>query len=484
MSRSVSRTAVLLLLAAALTVGACGGDDDSPPDSTLTPQATSTSQPEPSGTSAPVSTPIGASNAQPISVTSADGRASVDVPAGALPAGARSSELTVSDVTEREASRIAASLAEAGIEVADDDFELVVAYELGPDGLQFRQPISFSVALPLSPGALVIFVVSDGGLESVTEFATEIDVEAKLLTVSFPLDHFSGVRMLGTRSSFSVTLTPNPPAAAIGESIEVTAVVRRRASSLDLNLVGLRVNGELRHFSSRLHFDRWRLKGTFIAGTPEDEFFGVIRLSDTDVVEPTRAENRPPLSIVTTATFTATQSFTCKKDGVATVRFIAELRYRIELLGRNNGSGGFPEPVPEGGDQIAADTEIVCNALASVTATTEATAEATPATSNRAPSAESIKAVLDAPTTIYIVEATDADGDSLTYQWTGANCGTPVASGALYTWRHDAQDCDHSGVAHPDAIIGVLISDGTHEVRCGYVGASTGTGPACIVTSP
>ena len=238
----------VLVLAAGAAVSACGGDDDSPPDETpeRTSAAGAAATQEPAAPeSTPASAAAGPTNEEPVVVASADGRATIDVPAGALPAGVEPGELSVQDVTEREVQTIADALASAGIVVSEDGFQLVAAYDFGPDGAQFERPITFSLTLPLSQSALIGFVVSGNGLEAITEFETEIDAEGKSVTISISLDHFSGVRWLGTRSSFTVALAPNPLVPALGETILVTAIVTRRASTLDLDGVGLYVNGEL-----------------------------------------------------------------------------------------------------------------------------------------------------------------------------------------------------------------------------------------------
>ena len=102
---------------------------------------------------------------------------------------------------------------------------------------------------------------------------------------------------------------------------------------------------------------------------------------------------------------------------------------------------------------------------------------------NRAPEVSGLQAELIPTNTFYTVEATDPEGDALTYTWTISQeaCGTFSGDGPRAVWAHP-----HPGpgriacgddVSHPGTIT-VVVSDGRgNEITRTYQGSVSGTGP-------
>ena len=111
-----------------------------------------------------------------------------------------------------------------------------------------------------------------------------------------------------------------------------------------------------------------------------------------------------------------------------------------------------------------------------VDSTTTTAATDTP-TGNQAPEVEPLSVTFAVPVTTYAVSAADADGDSLTYEWTKDDqrpCGEFTASGDTARWSHPHPPCPDEPV-HP-SVITVVVSDGHgHSVSVRYTGGSAPT---------
>ena len=92
-----------------------------------------------------------------------------------------------------------------------------------------------------------------------------------------------------------------------------------------------------------------------------------------------------------------------------------------------------------------------------------------------------ITVTFDVPVTTYTVEAVDADGDELAYEWVKEgerDCGDFSADGPVARWSHAHPPCP-SEPFHP-SVVRVTVTDGAgHAVTAVYEGGSeAGTGEA------
>lgn len=101
------------------------------------------------------------------------------------------------------------------------------------------------------------------------------------------------------------------------------------------------------------------------------------------------------------------------------------------------------------------------------------------AAENRPPTVGPIVAELSPPRTVYVVDASDPDGDTLqyTWEWSGA-CGEFTPAGPRAVWSHPHPPCSDEPL-HAATIV-VYVTDGrSPHVRREYTGGSaSGTGPA------
>lgn len=139
------------LALAVLLVASCGGTS-ADPTPTLAPADTATALP--TNTQPPTETPE--PNAE-TSIASKDGMAKLFIPAGALPEGMSASDIRL--VLVRGS-------------IPEGDLQVLVAYELTPDGLQLSQPATLDIAIPagltetdLAEALLIAFHLSGDTVE-------------------------------------------------------------------------------------------------------------------------------------------------------------------------------------------------------------------------------------------------------------------------------------------------------------------------------
>jgi len=146
-------------------------------------------------------------------VMSADGDLTLDIPAGALPAD--------TEITIRK-------LAPSQLGPAFEGADVAAAYELGPDGLTFQQPVTVTLRLdqqPVDPGgvlqAQVVALVteSDAGIEAADAQVLTGDGDAGLTTVTGEIGHFS--RLVGVKDGITVEASGIPDRLALGMNFTV-----------------------------------------------------------------------------------------------------------------------------------------------------------------------------------------------------------------------------------------------------------------------
>jgi len=186
-------------LALAVLLAACSSGDGDPT------QAASGAG-DTAGTEASATAPSdgGGASTSDVSVTSEDGGLTVNVPAGAGPAD------------------VAITLVDAPAEFADlDGVSVVAAYELGPDGAAFTEPITIEFQTAASgAGALplllpVISTVDGNGFELPDDIAVSEDDDGNV-NLSASISHFSSLIYVKTGDGFQ--LTPAPLRLRVGET--------------------------------------------------------------------------------------------------------------------------------------------------------------------------------------------------------------------------------------------------------------------------
>lgn len=387
-----------------------------------------------------------------------DGRAQLAIPDGALPAGVRPDDIRITSVTFDAAARGAGGSPPLAV------------YRLEPDGLRLNAPVTLTINVPdPGPGSAVPLVVNVGrdGAELARNISATTDPATGMLSVSGEFTHFSTAVVL--RGLFSMAID-DPGDRVVGETFRIGATVTA------LEDIAVVEGAGIRH-EIRLAREPFDLVGTF------DALRG---FSPSRIITPNDVPDRPPLTRVLDSSHTVQQSFTCVREGDSSreafwIGHFVQLTFVYEMRSVTPGGGGpwvrfsdtirnyEPSPVRH------------CRAAAP-----PATDVSTPST-NRPPDVRPIRAFFDPGrfTTTYDVIASDPDGDTLTYNWSGANCGdaAPAPGGEAYRlrWSHPHPPCDPT-TEHADVQIIVEVGDSRSTVRCTYQGAADGIGPPCEVT--
>jgi len=150
-------------------------------------------------------------------VVSADGDLTLDIPAGALPAD--------TEITVRNLDPAAVGAGFPGLEVAG-------AYEFGPDGLVFQQPVTVTLRLdqvPVGPGGVlqaeVVSLFSDSGTGPELADAQEIraDAETGATTLTAQIAHFSN--LVKVKAGIKVEVSGVPDTLVVGKIFNVEVSV-------------------------------------------------------------------------------------------------------------------------------------------------------------------------------------------------------------------------------------------------------------------
>ena len=143
----------------------------------------------------------------------------LDVPAGALPAG-----LTLADIQITDVSNDPAALSVDGA----DGF---VAYALERSGATFAAPLSLTVRFPAPAGASIFAVtISETGIEPLDLTSIEVDPDAGEVTLTAQQSHFSLWLHLVRLEAGGLDLQPMPlgPSLVVGKTFTVQAQVQRQ----------------------------------------------------------------------------------------------------------------------------------------------------------------------------------------------------------------------------------------------------------------
>lgn len=229
-------------------------------------------------------------------VSSADNKVTLDIPEDALPEGTTKEDIKITPMDEKVS------------DLKPDEEVNMIGYNLEPDGLKFEKPVTLSMTTEYTPDTQVqILYVSEGKFVELEDQEAVFDEEAKTVTVSAPIDHFSGA-FVGFRKMFRTTMDPIGEA-VVGEPFEVTAkvfVMERPPYSFVSD------NG-IRFTKTFLPEKDWYLDG---------EFFVVDDWQDS-IVTPKKVDDRPPYTRIPAGQreFTIKQSFTCTEVGFEGIKY-------------------------------------------------------------------------------------------------------------------------------------------------------------------
>ncbi len=145
------------------------------------------------------------------SVTVEELGVTLDIPAGALPAGVAPEDLSITDGSANPAFQPTSGP------------EPLLVLQLEPSGVRFAEPVTLTTQVALPSGAApIVILISDNDVEAVPGVTLAFDAESDLTTLAIPLPHFSGMTVSG------LTMTEGPEfidVGTVGEGEQFTVSV-------------------------------------------------------------------------------------------------------------------------------------------------------------------------------------------------------------------------------------------------------------------
>lgn len=160
------------------------------------------------------------SSAVPTVHATADGvTLSLDVPDGALPDGVALDDVTIEP---REPEDVGESLP-------------LAAFELGPDGTVFEEPVLATVTAPYESGAVIAPYLASAGAEPerLELLSQEIDQEAVAIVATFEIEHFSRLVLGIDDASLEVVQPDGATATVVTERSGPTPRDKKRVLKVD-----------------------------------------------------------------------------------------------------------------------------------------------------------------------------------------------------------------------------------------------------------
>ena len=200
----------------------------------------------------------------------------------------------------------------------------IAAYDLQPHGLEFSQPVTLTLRLPVPTDGgsfLILHYVggddgSDDDFEPIEIQDAVVDVDTGLLIATAEVLHFSNV--IVQEGAFQVALH-TPDSAVVGQPFRATVTVRRTpgwAVSFKVRGQSVTSGDDWTHVWTQVALPgSWTLTGKFLGHRIDPGFVG----------------NRPPLTTVSTSHFTVLQQFTCREPGQATLSYLSTPRGPVSV---------------------------------------------------------------------------------------------------------------------------------------------------------
>ncbi|MGE3279225.1 MAG: S-layer homology domain-containing protein [Candidatus Altimarinota bacterium] len=152
-------------------------------------------------------------------VTSSDGSFSIKIPEKALPSGLSLSAISIVKVPVGEGP------------VREVNGAPMVFYRLEPDGVQFRQPVTFEIKTPTLKNTIpMVFLVSGNSFDMIPDPLIEIDQSSQTALLSGQLAHFSHLG-LAYVNEFAVTLEGIPDQVINGDQFDFVAQISRLSNN-------------------------------------------------------------------------------------------------------------------------------------------------------------------------------------------------------------------------------------------------------------
>lgn len=198
--------------------------------------------------------------AKTFTIESDDGSLTLEIPKGALPDGVKKEDLSITTLP---------------VEGSDG---LYASYELTPDGLKFRQPVTAIATLPMSDGNIPLaYLVSQGSMSTIAP--SKVSQKGETMTVTAHLSHFSflffreGPFIIGLsipEDIYEVTDTFPLTFAVLADPVWQDEEVwemggRKYGSKLELETV--EVNGTIGPFSDIVEPPEYTIQDTFDPST-------------------------------------------------------------------------------------------------------------------------------------------------------------------------------------------------------------------------
>ena len=425
-----------------------------------------------SGAIACVSAPAGAEDVDTgglATIAAAGGALELTVSAGALPNGVDVSDISITTIAAAEGVDVHSAGADSGARE-------IARFDLQPSGARFEEPVPVSVRLPLSAvtGPLLAHLVSeDGSLDLLPVSIAAIDGETVVATTA--IEHFSEIvwSVIGFEE-FSLMVEPDIFAledpVLVGHDVDVQFRLTRLQGEqqAEFELIGRSTGGAppitaFVPYTIDVGDGPWQLRGVF-ANRSEDVLSPMF-----DPVPPGE------WTVSNSEEIWKDGAFSCREPGEWTLTFGGAIQLSYEAHPAGAGPEGVALPTFEAGNHI--------QVLTPLDLTGECVAPDEPpanATENIPPNVAPIDAVSSPPMTVYAISASDPERGTLTFSWSGTNCGTTFGdTSTLFAWDHGTDDCEHDTFDHPEVTIAVLVSDGVWQVSCSYQGAASGSGEAC-----
>ena len=385
-------------------------------------------------------------------IVSDDQLLELEVPADALP-----------DRMTHEAVRVT-RLAPAALPGGHENAAAV--YRLEPDGLAFKKPVSFRTTQVVGARLPMVSTVSrDGVLEPVRSLEVTVDAGQGVATIRGRIAHFSWLWI--DHSFFSLEIHDWGSSPRLGEALQARATIHKSTDHYNIELSpGVWATRTLKG-------DAWTLRGALA--------------SSSDALTPMRFDDTPPTTAVTTTTFEVRRTFTCAKNAETTLRWEVDLTYDVRETPAGRDSTVTVHYEFSMGTFWCGFSPLVRRALDQSLGIEDGTREErrtrpsgqTPVQANTPPRVGPIVAELRPPVTTYTVEASDPDGDVLTFHWDSTNkCDLWQPVGETLRWRHEHPPCPENEPFHP-ARITVIVLDGRSagERRTYDGGSRSGIGP-------